>query len=76
MVRYVVDVGVRNQQLGAVIEIHANHERTGFGRPIGRDTRQERSANLERRYAERCALFYAGERQSDIPHRLEVNWDC
>src|SRR5271165_3256223 len=34
VVRHVVNIGVRSEQFGAVIEIHANGKRGGFGRAI------------------------------------------
>ena len=40
VVRHVVNIGVRSEQLGAIIEIHAKYKRTGFGGAISRDTRQ------------------------------------
>lgn len=62
VLRYVVNIGVRSKQLGAVIEIHAYDKRIGFGRAIRGDTRQEFSMDLECRYTVRRALLYAGQR--------------
>ena len=44
---HIVNIGVRGEQLGAVIEIHENDKRVGFGRAMGGDTRQEFSEHLE-----------------------------
>jgi len=41
VVRHVVNIGVRSEQLGAIIEIHANGKRARFGRAMSGDTRQE-----------------------------------
>ena len=61
MVRHVVNIGGRSEQLGAIIEIHAKDERTGFGGAISRDTRQEFSMDLECREPVRCALSTPGK---------------
>jgi hypothetical protein len=74
MVRHVVNIEVRSEQLGAIIEIHAKDKRTGFGEAISRDTRQEFSMDLECREPVRCALLNAGQSKSDIPYGVEV--DC
>jgi hypothetical protein len=74
VVRHVVNIGVRSEQLSAIIEIHAKDKRTGFGGAISRDTRQEFSMDLERREPVRCALLNAGQSKSDIPYGVEV--DC
>jgi hypothetical protein len=74
VIRHVVNIGGRSEQLGAVIEIHANDKRGGFGRAISGDTCQEFSMYLECRLTVRGALLNARQRQSDIPHGVEV--DC
>ena len=47
VVCYIVNIGIGIKQFGAVIEIHADDERSGFGRAISGDTRQEFSIDLE-----------------------------
>ena len=74
VVRHVVNIGVRSEQLSAIIEIHAKDKRTGFGGAISRDTRQEFPMDLECREPIRCALLNAGQSKSDIPYGVEV--DC
>jgi hypothetical protein len=71
---YVVNIGVRGKQLGAVIEIHAYNKRIGFGRAIRGDTRQKFSMDFECWHTVRRALLYAGQHESDIPNGVEV--DC
>jgi hypothetical protein len=74
VVRHVVHIGVRSEQLSAIIEIHSNGKRVRLGRPISGDTRQEFSMDFERRKPVCCALFNSGQSKSDISYGLEV--DC
>jgi hypothetical protein len=74
MVRDVVNVGIRSEQLSPIVGVHANDKRARFGRAINGDTRHEFSMDLECRGPVRCALLDAGQRKSDIPHGVEV--DC
>jgi hypothetical protein len=74
VVRHVVNIRGRSEQLGAIIEIHADNKRSGFCRAMCGDTGQKFSMDLECRLPVRCALLHAGQRKSDIPHSVEV--DC
>ena len=73
VVRYVVHIGIGGKQFGAVIEIHADDQRSRFGRAIRGDASQEFSMDLEGGRTVRGALLYAGQRKSDIPHSVEVD---
>jgi len=73
VVRHVVNIGGRSEQLGTIIEIHANDNRTGFGRAISRYTSQKFSMDLERWEPVRCALLHAGKRKSNTPYGVEVD---
>jgi hypothetical protein len=74
VVRQVINVGGRSEQLGAVLETDANDERTWFGGPMSGYARQKFSADLEGRGPIRGALLDAGQSKSDLPYGVEV--DC
>src|SRR5205085_11496917 len=74
VVRHLVNIGIRSEQLSAIIEIHSNSKRVRLGRPISEDTRQEFSIDFERRKPVCSARFDAGQSKSDIPYGFEV--DC
>ncbi|SRR6266849_343019 len=73
VVRHVVNIGVRNEQLRAILEIHADDQRAGFGRAMRGDASQEFSVDLECRRPVRGALLDARQSKSDLPYRLEVD---
>ena len=55
VVGHVVNVRVRREQFGAVVEANANHKRPRLSRTMSRHARQEFSANLDRGCAPCCA---------------------
>ena len=50
MICYVVNIGIRSDQFRTIVEIHANHKRSRFGRAIDGDARHEFSIDLECRH--------------------------
>src|SRR5712692_9281413 len=73
VVRHVVNIGGRSEQVSAIIEIHSDDQGTGFGRAMRGDASQEFSVDLECRGPVRGALLHAGQSKSDLPYRLEVD---
>jgi hypothetical protein len=73
VVGHVVNVGVGCEQFGAVVKADANHKRTRLSRAILRHARQEFPSNLERGRAVCRAFLHAGQRQADLPYRVEVD---
>ena len=66
VVRDVVNIGSRSEQLGSIFEIHANDKRSGFGRAISGYTCQEFSVDLERVEPVRSAFLHTGQRKSGV----------
>ena len=60
VVRHVINIGIRSEQLRAIIEIYSNPKRARFGRANNGNNRQEFSMDLECRGPVRCTLLDAG----------------
>lgn len=57
----VVEVGRLGEEGFPVVAVDADEERTGLGGLIGGDAGHEVAADFQGGFAERSALFYAGE---------------
>src|ERR1700678_1931002 len=74
VIRHVVNLRSGGQQLGTIIEIHANDNRARFGRRIRGYTGQEFPVDLKGGKPVGCALLHPGQRQADVPYRVEVDF--
>src|ERR1700690_2036994 len=74
VIRQVVNIRGSGEQLGAIIQIHANDKRIRFGREVSGHACQKFSVDLERREPVRCALLHAGQPKADIPYHLKVDF--
>jgi len=73
VIGYVVHIRSTGKELRSLIEIDAHAQRPGLRGFVDRDTRQQLSANLERRRAVCRGLLHVRQLECDSSYRVEID---